>query len=469
MSTPEPDSVPHARVEPERSARWTRLLPLFALLLAAYLVRAAWRERGPRLVIHAADGHGLEPGDALRHRGIEVGEVTAVGLAPDARGVVLEVRLARSARALARAGARFWIARPVLGVEGVRGLETALGGRHLGALPGPEGAPFQREFTALEEPPLSEAEDPAALEVVLRAGARGGLARGAPVLYRGIAIGTLVSVALADDASAVEARARIHARYAELVRVDSRFWRTGGARFDLGFAGLALSVESLQALWLGGVALSTPTHPGARASTGQGFELVEEPEPEWLGWRPALALGTLPGAPQLPERVYARLTYEPSGWFARARARAGWLVRGAGELFGPADLLEAPAGAEPESVFLELAGERVALTAPPVWSADGLARRSDPADPAATAARPPSGPPLSEAEDLLLCADPALAPMAVGAADLVREGATWRIAARLPLDERWHGAVALTRAQGRWVGFVLVAAGEARLVPVPDE
>lgn len=455
-------SPPVARVEPEPGARWTLLLPLLALALAAYLVRAAWRERGPRILVHAADGYGLEPGDALRHRGIAVGAVESVGLGPDAREVVLEVRLARSAQALACRGARFWVARPVLGVEGVRGLETALGARYLAVLPGPEGAPFQREFAALDEPPLFEAEDPAALEVVLRASARGGLARGAPVLYRGIPIGSLVSVALARDASAVEARARIRAQYAELVRADSCFYRAGGARLALGLEGLALSVDSLQALWLGGVALATPTHPGLRAPTGQPFELHEEPEEEWLAWRPALALGALPDEPRLPERVFARLTYEPRGWFARARARSGWLVRGAGELLGPADLLVAPEEAEPESAFLEFAGERLDLAAPPAWSGGGLARRAHAAD----APRPAAGPALVEPLDLLVCGDPALAPVAVSAAELARDGPDWRVSAQLALDERWHGAVALTRAEGRWVGLVLVSAGEARVVPV---
>lgn len=464
MSTSE--TPPVARVEREPGSRWTLVLPLFALALAGWLVRSAWQERGPRIRIHAREGHGLEPGDALRHRGIEVGRVEAVELGAGAEEVVFEVRLARSARTLARGGTRFWIARPVLGVEGVRGLETALGARYLAALPGPDTAPYQREFTALEEPPLFEAEDPAALELVLVADSRGGLARGAPVLYRGIAIGTLVSVALAGDATAVEARARIHAEHAELVRADSRFYRARGAELSLGLGGLELAVESLQSLWLGGVALATPTHPGVRAATGQRFELADEPEEEWSAWRPALALGAarLPEEAHLPERVWGRLSYQPRGWFKRARAHGGWLVRAAGELLGPADLLLAPEAAEPGSTVLELAGERVALEPEPLWSDGTLARR---AYPGGRVPLPAGAGALRAPEDLLVCADPALAPMAVAAEHLEVDGTSWRVTGGLALDERWHGAVVLTRAEGAWVGLLLVLAGEGRVVPLP--
>jgi paraquat-inducible protein B len=460
--------LPLARVEPESRGSWTRLLPLAALLLALFLVRSAWLERGPLAVLRAADGHGIAAGDPVRYRGIEVGSVEAVELGRGAREVVLRLRLARSAGELLRAGTRFWVARPVLGVEGVSGLETALGARYVALLPGPSEAREQREFTALSEPPLSEAEDPGALEVVLLASARDGLVRGAPVLYRGIPIGVLVSVGLASDAVAVEARARIQAAQAELVRVDSRFYRTRGAELSLGLGGLELAVDSLQSLWLGGVALATPTHPGARAATGARFELAAEPEDEWRDWRPALPVGSVLGAGELvpPALVWARLSWRPRGWFARQRERSGWLVREEGALLGPADLLVAPP--EAEQVVLELAGRRLELTGPPEWSAGELARRAFASDGPAPLAGPAGG--LTAPEDLLLCADPALAPMAVAAAHLAPAGGEpggWRVAPALAFDERWHGSVAVARADGRWVGILLVEDGEGRIVPLP--
>lgn len=462
-----PPELPTARVAPASGWRWTRFLPFAALLFALILVREAWRERGPFILVRARDGHGLRPGDALRYRGIETGKVESLELDAGAGEVVIGARLARSASDLARSGARFWIARPVLGVEGVRGLETALGARYLAVLPGPPGSPRQDEFAALEEPPLFETEDPAALEIVLQSSERAGLVRGAPIFYRGIPIGSLASVGLASDATAVEARARILSPYAELVRVDSRFHRVRGASLSLGLGGLDLAVDSLQALWLGGVALATPTHPGARAPTGQVFELAGEAEEGWSRWRPALPVGAnLPEREvHPPELVWARLSWKPEGWLARQRSRGGWLVRDGGALLGPADLLVAPEGAEAGSAFLELGGERQALEGEPQWSAAGLAGRASPGNGAAPGRRPASA--LSAAADLLLCADPSLAPMAVAAARLTRAEEGWDVSPLLSFDERWHGAAALAREDGAWVGVLLVADGHGRIVGLP--
>jgi hypothetical protein len=459
--------VPEARIEPERGGGWTRLLPLAALVLALFLVREAWTERGPRIVVMAAEGHGLRPGDPLRHLGIEVGEVEAVELAePPSRGVGGGVRLARSAAVLARAGTRFWIARPVLGVEGVRGLETALGARYLALLPGPLDAPASDEFVALEEPPLFEREDPDALEILLAAEERSGLARGAPVLYRGLPIGTLLSVGLASDATAVEVHARIHGPYAELVRADSRFYRTRGVELGLGLGGVELTIDSLQSLWLGGVALATPTRPGPRAQPGQRFALASEPEKEWREWRPSLpvgGLGSKDSAPVLPARVHARLTWKKGGWFARERSRGGWLVRADGALLGPADLLERPEDAA--TAVLEIGAERMALEAPADWSDGSLARR---VLPAADAARfEGCRRALERPEGLLVWADPALAPVALAPEQLAASAGAWAVDAAHAFDERWHGAPVAARADGCWLGILLVDEGRGRIVAVP--
>ena len=180
------------------------------------------------------------------------------------------MRLARSASALARGGARFWVARPVLGVEGVRGLETALGAHYVAVLPGPPDAPRQAEFVALEEPPLSEDEDPGALEIVLQSGERAGLVRGAPVFYRGIPIGTLVSVGLAGDATAEGlAGGLAEGVLGRLVRAQV----SKGKRVE-GVQTYKLRVDNASPLLLNGLAVTGPEPgPEAAPSVLAGFSL----------------------------------------------------------------------------------------------------------------------------------------------------------------------------------------------------
>jgi paraquat-inducible protein B len=174
--------------QPRRSFAW--LLPVVALGIPVFLLSQGLGGRGPLIQVQAVNGHGIRAGDALRHLGIEVGEVEAVQLAPTLAHIVLEVRLAPEASGLAREGSRFWIVRPHLALDSVSGLETIIGARYVAVVPGPDGGARRSEFVALEDPPLDEAMEDGGLEIVLEAPMRFGLRPGAPVEYREVRDGT---------------------------------------------------------------------------------------------------------------------------------------------------------------------------------------------------------------------------------------------------------------------------------------
>jgi hypothetical protein len=471
--TPSPESasmeptLPRASVETRGGPSWSRLLPALALALALALLWKSWQSRGPALLLHTADGHGLAAGDRLQHRGIDVGRVEFVRLARRGEGIAVGVRLERSAADLACEGSRFWVVRPVVGLEGASGLETLFGGPYLAVDPGPPGGAERHDFAMLEEPPLFELEGAGALEVVLTAAERGGLARGAPLTYRDVQIGTVVSVGLARDASAVEARVLVGAEHVELVREDSRFWRRQGAQFSLGLTGARLEVPSLRSLWTGGLALATPTHPGRRAVNGQRFELAAEPAEAWLEWRPSLALGgaLLPAGAPAPEPSWARLTWEERGWFGGERSVSGWLTAlPGGGWVGPAELLLVPEDAEPDSARLQWAGHEELLSGAPTWHAGDVASRSLAGPPGAHGAgarRALAGP-----EDCLVFGDAARAPVALAGLEVGEGG---EFSGALTLDERWHGAPVVARADGALVGLLIVRDGIATIASVPSE
>lgn len=463
------EGLPRAVLVPRARRSWAWLLPLFALVLVAFLGRDAWLARGPRITVHAPEGHGIRGGDALLHRGIPVGRVEAVRLSADLAGIVLEVRLERSAAGLARAGSRFWIVRPELSPEGVRGLETLVGTRHLAVLPGPVGGPSQASFVALAEPPVEEAVEVGGLEVVLQADRRGALGPGSPITYRELRIGTVLSVGLASDATCLEARAYVRPAYAALVRRDSRFFRAGGIEFRAGLVeGLALELDSLASLLSAGVGLATPDEPGAPVSTGERFELFERAEPEWLAWRPALAVGSdlLPRGAPLPRPVRARLRWKEGRILAGSEARQGWVLLVEGGVVGPRDLLEPPAQARAGSPVLELGGEEFALVPSAVGLGDGLARLPVKLPGSAWPASLVRA--LEAAEDLVIVGDAASAPVPVAASRLGRDGSGWRIDPAVPLDDAWHGAAAVSRRDGSVVGLVLHGDGALRVAPLPD-
>ncbi|MDX1654802.1 MAG: MlaD family protein, partial [Candidatus Competibacteraceae bacterium] len=365
---------PTARLRPRSRLSWLWLLPLLALLGAGWLVWSSLAQRGIPVEISFAQGHGLKAGDSLRYRGIQVGRVREVVLGTELSGIRVRLELDPSARELARTGSRFWIVRPRLDLSGVSGLETVVGANYLMVLPG-QGT-FTDHFVGLEDPPLLEILEPGGLRITLTTPRKGSLRPGAPVNYRQVTVGTILEVGLAKDASAVEAEVYIHPQYASLIRSNTRFWKTGGARVSAGLTGLSLAVDSIQGLILGGVTLAIPPQPGQPVDDGHRFQVFDEPDDQWLEWVPRLSLYG-EGDRQRPQPLRAELSWEYRNllYLTRDSNRRGWLLPVAGGLLGPRDMLLPPEEAEPESVHLTLQGPpgTLPLTARPWGRADELA------------------------------------------------------------------------------------------------
>jgi len=292
------DSFPVANIKQTRSPNqmvglvvsrlW--LVTALCLLVAFALVWAQMRSRGPVVEVHFAEGHGLEPDDPVRYRGIDVGQVREVVLSDKLDGVLVRIQLTNAAAALAREGSRFWIERADISFGQVRGLDTLVGGRFIGVVPGSADAPPCQVFYGLEgaSAPLNNLAD--GLEVVLESTHRFGLQAGSAVSYRGVTVGHILSVELADDASTVKARAFVEPQYRKLIYENTRFWSNSGIGVRFGLSGIELDAETLSTIAAGGVSLATPEEPGSLAEAGHRFELYESPRDEWIQWQPRLPL-----------------------------------------------------------------------------------------------------------------------------------------------------------------------------------
>lgn len=221
----EPVSVPKAIVATaHRRTFATRLWWLVAVsfVVAAVLVTMSLRGQGPKIVIHFSDGYGLKVGDLLLHRGIAVGEVTSVILRPDLDGVDVTVSLEGPSGSLARRGSQFWIERPRISLSRVSGLETVVGPKHLGVLPGPTDGPPAHRFEGLESPPTLTDRDFA--DITVRFSEGFGLQQGDPVRHRGITVGEVLSVDLDGELSRVLVQIRLSGAGRRLAREGTAFW-----------------------------------------------------------------------------------------------------------------------------------------------------------------------------------------------------------------------------------------------------
>jgi paraquat-inducible protein B len=299
---PTHETLPAARIR--RRRRWVVylvwLVPLIAAVVAGYFTYSRMQEFGPTITITFRDGTGLKPGQSeIRYRGVTVGDVSTVHLSHDLDDVVVSARVRREAAAIAREGSVFWVVRPEVGIETVRGLTTVITGPYIEVMPG-SGGP-KTEFAGVDRP--SPALGRRGLQVTLAAAQLSATRPRAVVYYRGIEVGLVTATALSRDATTAHVRLLIEPRYARLVRIGSRFWTASGVEVNLSlFKGLEINVDSLRSLIAGGIVFATPSSDGPPAKEDTVFVLHDKPEKEWLGWAPKIPISAGDGADSAPRR-----------------------------------------------------------------------------------------------------------------------------------------------------------------------
>ena len=189
-------------------------------LLAIVLIWQARKPAGKEIVIHFEQGYGLAPGDPLRLRGIDVGEVESVTLGQELETVRVSARLSPESSGLAREGSRFWIERPQVQMGNVRGLDTLVGPKYIGVQPGDGAA--QTEFQGVPSPRQFAGSEAIGVTISFRQGH--GLTVGAQVRFRGTNVGEIVAIELDETLNHVLVHAELNRDAGRLAQEGAQFW-----------------------------------------------------------------------------------------------------------------------------------------------------------------------------------------------------------------------------------------------------
>lgn len=247
------------------------LVPILALVVTLGIAWNAYSGRGAVIEVEFDDATGINPGETLvRFREITVGQVESVKFTPDLARVIVEIRIDKDVAPFIDDQAAFWIVRPQVTAQGVTRLDTVLSGAFIEGYWDADVSTPTTHFVGLQRPPLIR-EDAQGTWVTLSMDSADGIAEGAPVLFRGVQVGRMENIRLAENDEGVIADAFIEAPHDGRLTSSTVFWDTSGFSLSVGARGVSFNVNSLSSLLQGGVAFDTLVSGGTRVEAGQVF------------------------------------------------------------------------------------------------------------------------------------------------------------------------------------------------------
>ena len=256
------------------SAVW--IVPVLALLIAAFLAWQAWLDKGPEVEITFDHARGIVPQKTpVRYKDVQVGVVESLRLSNDLKEVHVIAEMSPEMEGHLTNNTRFWVVTPRISSSGVSGLDTLLSGVYIEVDPGEPGDE-QHQFVGLSLPPLVRSGDNGT-SFNLIADSLGSLDISSPVYFRQVKVGEVTGYSLSTNDRQITINFFVHAPYDELVQTDSNFWNVSGIGFELNTSGVEVNLASLSALMSGGVAFDSPlpTAKSSRAESGYDFFLFD--------------------------------------------------------------------------------------------------------------------------------------------------------------------------------------------------
>ena len=251
-------SVPSAVVRRRGRFSLIWLIPIVAGAIALYLVVTTLANRGPLITIRFNTASSISAQQTqVTHKAVSLGMVEGVELARDMRSVLVHVRMNSQGASILTEHARFWVVKPRLSTGNISGLETLVSGAYIEVDPGAPGGDSKRDFVGLEDPPGMRSDEPGRPYTMI-ASRIGSIGPGAPIFYRDVTVGEVLSYDLGNGLGPVTINIFVRKPFDRFVHQNTHFWNASGVSVNFGSQGLHVELASLQALLSGGIAFETP-------------------------------------------------------------------------------------------------------------------------------------------------------------------------------------------------------------------
>jgi len=231
-------------------------VPIIALVVAGWLIYKYYSSLGPLITISFKNSGGLEPKQSsLRFRDVKVGSVEKIEILKEKEGVIVYVRVNKDVEPFLNEHAKFWIVKPEIGLDKVRGLDALMSGAYI-QLESKLGGEPKRHFQGLEEPPL-KLEEEKGDTFVLHSPQSYELVAGSPVYFKQMKVGKVKKVELSKDAKEVKFYIFVQNPYDKLINSTTKFWNIRGIDMSLDSEGVKVQMGSISQLIVGGIEFDT--------------------------------------------------------------------------------------------------------------------------------------------------------------------------------------------------------------------
>jgi paraquat-inducible protein B len=243
------------------------LIPILAVITTTLIIVHTTLERGDTITIEFKSAEGLDAGKTkIKYKDVDIGDVQTISLSPDRQKVIVTAQLTKGSSNLMRDDTAFWVVRPRIGAGGISGLGTLLSGAYIGVDVG-KAEKRRDDFIGLDAPPPILNGQPGST-FVLKTEHIGSLNIGAPVYFRHIQVGQVISYELDMKGPGVSLKIFVNAPHDQYVMRNSLFWHASGVEVSMDASGFKVQTESVATLVAGGLSFDTPLNatPGLAQS-----------------------------------------------------------------------------------------------------------------------------------------------------------------------------------------------------------